>query len=82
MEANGLEPRSDFVPPERALVDCPIPRQVSKPVVVRGGALLRGEFHFGDGVGGGLLVGALLCSWLGRRLGHLVIWLLWGFRLL
>ena len=44
--------------------------------------VLWGEFHFGEGVGEGLLVGALLCGWWGRRLGHLVFWLLWGFCLL
>ena len=63
-------------------MDCPFSQQVSKPVAVRGGAVLRGEFHLLDGVRKGLLVGALLCGWWGRRLGHLVIWLLWGFRCL
>ena len=69
-------------PPELAVVDCPFPRQVSKPVAVRGGAVLQGEFHFGDGVGKGLLTGALLCGWWGQHLGHLIVWLFWGFRLL
>ena len=44
--------------------------------------MLWGELHFGDQVGEGLLVGALLCGRCGRCLGHLVVWLLWGFRLL
>ena len=82
MEADGLESRCDFVPPELAVVRCPFLRQVSKPVAVRGGAVLRGEVHLGDGVHKGLLVGALLCGWWGRRLGHLVVWLLRAFRFL
>ena len=44
--------------------------------------MLWGELHFGDGVGKGLLVGALLCSGWGRYLGHLVNWLMWGFHFL
>ena len=42
--------------------------------------MLWGGVHFGDGVGEGLLLRALLCGWWGQRLGHLVVWLLWGFR--
>ena len=82
MEADGLESRCDFVPRKRAVVDCHFRRQVSKPVVVRGGAVLRGEFHFGDWVREGLLLGALLCRWWARRLGHFIVWSLRGFLLL
>ena len=57
----------------------PIPVAGFETLAVRGWGFLWGEFHFGDVVGEGLLVGALLCSWRGRRLGHLVFWLLWGF---
>ena len=40
--------------------------------------MLRGEQHPGDGMCEGLLVGAFLCGWWGRRLGHLVVWSLRG----
>ena len=42
--------------------------------------MLWGEVHLGDGVGEGLLVGAFLWGRSGRCLGHLVVWLLRGFR--
>ena len=57
MEADGLEPRCDFVPSECAFVDRPFPWQVSKPVSVWGGAVLWGGLHCGDGVGEGLCGG-------------------------
>ena len=82
MEANDLERRCDSEEEESAVVDCPFPRQVLKPVAVPDGAVLWAEFQFGDGVGEGLLVRALLCGWWERRLGHLVVWLLWAFRFL
>ena len=82
VEADGLEPRCDFVPSECAVVDRPFPWQVPKPVAVRGGAVLLGELHCGDGPGGGLCAGAFLCGWWGWCLGHLFVRLLWGFRLL
>ena len=82
MEADGLQPRCDFVPPERANVDRPFSWQVPKPVAVRGGAVLWGELHCGDGVGEGLFVGGFLCGCWGQCLGHLVVRLLWGFRFL
>ena len=63
VEADGLEPRCDFVPSECAVVDRPFPWQVSKPVAVRGGAVLWGELHCGDGVGEGLCAGLFLCGW-------------------
>ena len=63
MEADGLEAWCDFVPLECAVVDRPLPSQVSKPVAVRGGAVLWGELHFGDGVGEGLCAGFFLCGW-------------------
>ena len=43
-------------------------------------AVLRGEFHAGDGTSKGLLVGAFLCGCWGRRLGHLVVQFLWDSR--
>ena len=82
MEADGLEPQCVFVPPERAVVDRAFSRQVPIPVAVRGGAVLWGQLHCGDGVGDGLIVGGFLCGWWGRYLGHLVVRLLWGFRFL
>ena len=48
----------------------------------RGPAVLWGELNFGDWVGEGLLVGALLCDWWGRCLEHLFVRLWWGFRFL
>ena len=71
VEADGLEPRC-----ECAVVDRPFPWQVPKPFAVRGGAVLWGELHCGDGVGEGLCAGAFLCGWWGRCLGHLVVRLL------
>ena len=47
---DGLEPRCNLVPLECAIVDRPFPWQVPKPVAVRGGAVLWGELHCGDGV--------------------------------
>ena len=44
--------------------------------------MLWGELHFVDGVGGGLFLGAFMCAWWGRCLGHVVVRLLWGFRFL
>ena len=82
MEADDLEPRCDFVPSECAGVDRPFPWQVPKPVAVRGGAVLWGELHCGDGVAEGLCAGAFLCGWWGWCLGHLFVRLLWGFCLL
>ena len=82
MEADGLEPWCDFVPSECAVVDRPFPWQPPKPVAVRGGAVLWGEFHCGDGVGEGLYAGAFLRGWWGWCLGHLVVRLFWGFRFL
>ena len=75
MEADGLEPRCDFV-------DRQFPWQVFAPLAVRGGAVLRGELHLGDEMCEGLLVGAFLCGWWGRRLEHLVVRLLWRPRFL
>ena len=82
MEADGLEPRCDFVSLECAVVDRPFPWQVAKPVAIWGGAVLWGELHCGDGVGERLCVGAFLCDWWGSCLGHHVVRLLWGFRFL
>ena len=82
MEADGLEPRFDFVPSEFAAVDRPFSWQVLKPVAARGGAVLWGELHCGDGVGEGLCAGAFLCGWWGWCLGHIVVRFLWGFRFL
>ena len=56
-------PWCDFVPSECAVVDRPFPWQVSKPVSVRGGAVLWGKLHCGDGVGEGLCAGFVLCGW-------------------
>ena len=44
--------------------------------------MLWRELHCGDEVGEGLFVGAFLCGWWGRCLGHLVVRLLCGFRFL
>ena len=52
------------------------------PLRFRGGAVLREEFHPGDRMREGLLVGAFLCGWWGRRFGHPVVRLLWGPRFL
>ena len=78
MEADRFESRCDFLPAEDTVVDRSFPWQVSVPVVVRGGAVLQKEFHPGDGMCKGLLVGAFLCGGWGQRLGHLVVWLLRG----
>ena len=79
MEADGLESWVDFVPLERAVVDCSLPRQVSGPVAFRAGAMLRGELHPGDGLCEGFPVGVFPCSWRRRQLGHPVVWLLRAF---
>ena len=63
-------------------MDRPFPWQVAKPVAVRGGGVLWGELHCGDGVGEWLCAGAFLCGWWGWCLGHLVVRLWWGFRYL
>ena len=73
LEAGGLASQCDFVPPEPAIVDCPFWWQVSRPVAVGGGAVLRGGFNLGNGGCEGLLVAVFLCGWWGRRFGHIIV---------
>ena len=65
-----------------AVVDRPFQWQITKPVAVRGGAVLWGGLYCGDGVVEGLCTGVCLCGWCLWCLGHLFVRLLWGFRLL